>query len=152
MLTAFPSLFFEHERGQKFGLWVLALDLGLVVGPLVGGFVTLLGQQWVQWVTAILLGVLLVIELLFLPETLYPRRLMLSQNWRQMVSPGRSNSMDSDGAARVDIPRTKRLPFLMLTPIPGVRHPKLWDPFVRTAKTFLYPNISIPIVAYCFLW
>lgn len=28
------DLFFEHERGQKVGLWVLAIDIGLLVGPL----------------------------------------------------------------------------------------------------------------------
>lgn len=28
------DLFFEYERGQKLGLWVLALDMGLLVGPL----------------------------------------------------------------------------------------------------------------------
>ena len=28
------SLFFEYERGQKVGLWVLAIDMGLLVGPL----------------------------------------------------------------------------------------------------------------------
>jgi MFS family permease len=28
------DLFFEHERGQKLGLWVLALDMGLLFGPL----------------------------------------------------------------------------------------------------------------------
>ena len=28
------DLFFEHERGQKLGLWVLALDTGLLVGPI----------------------------------------------------------------------------------------------------------------------
>jgi len=27
-------VFFEHERGQKVGLWTLSLDLGLLVGPL----------------------------------------------------------------------------------------------------------------------
>jgi MFS family permease len=135
---------------------VLALDLGLVVGPLVGGFVTLLGQRWVQWVTAILLAGLLMLELFFLPETLYPRRLMLSRSWR---SAARSSGQDRANhrpsasiACVVDLPRTKKLPFLMLTPIPGIRHPKLWDPFMRTAKTFLYPNVSVPIVAYCFLW
>ncbi|RPA88014.1 major facilitator superfamily transporter [Ascobolus immersus RN42] len=150
------DLFFEHERGQKFGLWVLALDLGLVVGPLVGGFVTLLGQSWVQWVTAILLACLLLLEIFFLPETLYPRRLMLSRNWSRQASsasqrrPASGDSVSTSTA--LDLPRTRNLPFLMLTPIPGVRHPKLWDPFVRTAKTFLYPNVSVPIVAYCFLW
>lgn len=28
------DLFFEYERGQKLGLWVLALDMGLLIGPL----------------------------------------------------------------------------------------------------------------------
>ena len=28
------DLFFEHERGQKLGLWVLAIDTGLLVGPI----------------------------------------------------------------------------------------------------------------------
>jgi MFS family permease len=28
------DLFFEHERGQKLGMWVLALDVGLLIGPL----------------------------------------------------------------------------------------------------------------------
>ena len=33
-IFSLDSLFFEHERGQKVGLWVLALDMGLLVGPL----------------------------------------------------------------------------------------------------------------------
>lgn len=28
------SVFFEYERGQKLGLWVLAIDTGLLVGPI----------------------------------------------------------------------------------------------------------------------
>lgn len=27
------DLFFEYERGQKLGLWVLAIDSGLLLGP-----------------------------------------------------------------------------------------------------------------------
>lgn len=27
------DLFFDYERGQKLGLWVLALDSGLLLGP-----------------------------------------------------------------------------------------------------------------------
>ena len=27
------DLFFDYERGQKLGLWVLALDAGLLLGP-----------------------------------------------------------------------------------------------------------------------
>ena len=31
------DMFYEHERGQKIGLWVLAIDSGLLVGPIIGG-------------------------------------------------------------------------------------------------------------------
>jgi hypothetical protein len=34
ILDQFSSMFFEHQRGQKLGLWVLAIDTGLLVGPL----------------------------------------------------------------------------------------------------------------------
>jgi hypothetical protein len=27
------DLFFEYERGQKLGMWVLAIDSGLLLGP-----------------------------------------------------------------------------------------------------------------------
>jgi MFS family permease len=33
-MAVINDLFFEHERGQKLGLWVLAIDMGLLVGPL----------------------------------------------------------------------------------------------------------------------
>lgn len=28
------DLFFEYERGQKLGLWVMAMDCGFLLGPL----------------------------------------------------------------------------------------------------------------------
>ena len=37
-LAAINDIFFEHERGQKIGLWVLAIDSGIYVGPIIGGF------------------------------------------------------------------------------------------------------------------
>jgi MFS family permease len=38
-LAIINDIFVEHERRQKVGLWVLAIDLGLLFGPLIGGFV-----------------------------------------------------------------------------------------------------------------
>jgi hypothetical protein len=31
--TSVNDLFFDYERGQKLGLWVLAIDAGLLLGP-----------------------------------------------------------------------------------------------------------------------
>lgn len=36
-LAVINDMFFEYQRGQKIGLWVLAIDMGLLVGPLIGG-------------------------------------------------------------------------------------------------------------------
>lgn len=33
-MAVINDLFFDYERGQKLGLWVLAMDMGLLVGPI----------------------------------------------------------------------------------------------------------------------
>lgn len=178
------DLFFEHERGQKIGLWVLALDMGLLFGPLsmslslslflslsrpvlsravlscpsanrvgpVGGFVTLKDQYWVQWLTALMFGVLLVLELCFLPETLYPRSLMLSR----MLNSSSASTTTEKGAdpdiAYDDIARTMQLPFLNCKPVPGIAAQKPYDALVRFVKTWSYPNVAIAVFFYSFAW
>lgn len=153
-LAIINDVFFEHERGQKVGLWVLAIDLGLLFGPLIGGFVNIAGYAWIQWLSAILFGVILVIELIFLPETLYPRDLMLTAG----IGPS-SVPMDEKTAAPgtpvqgwPDIRRTKKLPFISITPVPGARHPKLYDTLLRFCLTFQYAVVPMAVMTYCFGW
>lgn len=153
-LAIVSDIFFEHERGQKVGLWVLAIDLGLLFGPLIGGIINLAGYVWIQWLSAILFGLILVAELLFLPETLYPRHLMLSEVHREDVSQPSIEGItvrNSTGEHQT-ILKTKRLPFLNVTPLPGVQHPKLYDTIVRFIKTFKYVVVPIAIMTYCFGW
>ncbi|EME77961.1 uncharacterized protein MYCFIDRAFT_50625 [Pseudocercospora fijiensis CIRAD86] len=145
-LAIINDLFFEHERGQKVGLWVLAIDLGLLLGPLIGGFVDLAGSTWIQWVTLILLGVILVAEVLFLPETLYPRDLMLSRQ-----SSARAMS-EKDSVTEAAVKRTKSLAYVNITPLPGMKHPKVWDTLVRFGKTFKYVVVPIAVICYSFGW
>ncbi|KAK4446759.1 MFS transporter [Podospora aff. communis PSN243] len=134
-LAVINDVFFEHERGQKLGLWVLAIDMGLLFGPLIGGFVSLAGHQWIQWLTAILLGVILLAEVVFLPETLYPRRLM-----------------SAEGQEKGDVKRTKTLGMANVKPLPGMTHPKVWDTLVRFIKTFKFAAVSVAVMTYCFGW
>ncbi|GAB1196855.1 hypothetical protein APSETT444_006133 [Aspergillus pseudonomiae] len=47
------------------------------LGDMVGGFLNLVSAAWINWFNAILFAVLLLLELLFMPETLYPRTRML---------------------------------------------------------------------------
>jgi multidrug resistance protein len=157
-LAVINDMYFDHQRGQKIGLWVLAIDTGLLVGPIFGGFLDLVSPQWIQWFTAIVFAALLVLELAFMPETLYPRNHMLSQ--MPMIGPDEdTNTTDLEkvvgkrsDASLVILRRTKQLLFLNITPVPGMRHPKPWDSIVRFVKTFQFPAVVIAIFAYCFVW
>ncbi|KAI6779418.1 MFS transporter [Emericellopsis cladophorae] len=151
-LAIIDDIFFEHERGQKVGLWVLAIDLGLLVGPLIGGFVSTVGDEWIQWLCAILFVVILVLEVAFLPETLYPRRLMQaryeSRGAINEKSPRNMETAVDDNGPR----RTKSLALANVMPVPGVKHPKPWDTLIRFVKTFKYLVVTVSIMAYCFGW
>lgn len=157
-LAVINDMFFEHERGSKVGLWVLAIDAGLLVGPIFGGFLNVVSATWIQWFTAILFGMLLVLELAFMPETLYPRNRMLSD--ASVASSSDEGPIDMEKAARrrsdasvSQLPRTKKLPFInIVKPVPGMRHPKPWDSILRFILTFKFLAVVIPVLAYCFLW
>ncbi|KAL8731708.1 MAG: hypothetical protein Q9181_004207 [Wetmoreana brouardii] len=147
------DLFYEHERGQKLGLWVLAIDTGLLTGPIIGGFIDLVSAAWIQWLTAILFGVLLVLEFVFMPETLYPRNYMLGR--MPLGSSGEDiekTSQFKEDPAKVELTRTTRLRVLNFRPVPGMRHPKPWDSFVRFVLTFRFPAVVVGVLAYCFTW
>ncbi|KAL4943620.1 hypothetical protein BDV06DRAFT_234500 [Aspergillus oleicola] len=163
-LSVVNDLFFDFERGQKLGLWVLAIDAGLLVGPIFGGFLDLVSAAWINWFNAILFGALLVLELFFMPETLYPRTLMLERMPRQQL-PLRSNSVSdleqvNNEAEKPSVPtpsedlppRTKSLPFLMLSRIPSLPHRPLWTTPLQFLQTFTLPTIPLTILGYSFLW
>ena len=152
-LAIINDMFFEHERGQKVGLWVLAIDLGLLFGPLIGGFVNIAGYAWIQWLSAIMFGVILIAEIAFLPETLYPRDLMLSETRRGPAAlPSLDEKNPGSTAALAQIKKTKDLGLLNVMPVPGVRHPKVYDTPVRFVKTFKYAVVPISVMTYCFGW
>lgn len=153
-LAIVNDLFFEHERGQKLGLWVLALDMGLLVGPLIGGFISLVDQYWVAWLTAILFGILLVAEVLFLPETLYPRKFIMSRLPTTAADVGSGHDPEKKivGAPLEDIRRTKNLPFINFAKIAGVEHPKPWAAFTQFCKLWAFPNVAVSVFFYCFAW
>jgi MFS family permease len=163
-LAVINDIFFEHERGQKLGLWVLAIDMGLLTGPLIGGFINMVSMDWPQWLSAILFGVILIAEIFFLPETLYPRHLMLAQQKRHSSASTTTSHPDDEksiGATEltsapdhevVHVPKTKKLPFINVTPLPGMQHPKIYDTLVRFIKTFKYAVVPLSIITYCFGW
>lgn len=155
-LAIINDIFFEYQRGQKIGLWVLAIDMGLFVGPLIGGFMDLVSMRWILHLCAILFAAILAAELFFLPETLYPRNLMLT---RMPFADSTSGPLDIEKTTRKasvveqgDLPRTTALPFVNFKPVPGMRHPKPWDALLRFGLTFKFLTVSLAVFIYCFGW
>ena len=148
------DLFFDHERGEKLGLWVLAIDTGLLAGPIIGGFINLVSSAWIQWLTAILFAVLLLLEFFFMTETLYPRNYMLDRMpLGKMGGTELEQVADEKGdPGMVELSRTKKLTIINARPVPGMRHPKPWDSLVRFVLTFKYPVVVIGVLGYCFTW
>ncbi|CAI7647144.1 unnamed protein product [Penicillium glandicola] len=160
------DMFFDYQRGQKLGLWVLALDAGLLLGPTFGGFLDLVSAAWINWFNAILFAVLLLLELFFMPETLYPRNKMLQQMPRLDGHKALSGDIEKQRAEDnmdtyvspaeeilpSELPRTKNLPFINWRPVPGMRHPKPWDSVTRFVLTFQLPAVVIAVVGYSFVW
>lgn len=63
------------ERGFVFPIFANAAFTGPLLGPVIGGFIaqsTLISWRWTEWVTLIWSGLILIIVVLFLPETFPP--------------------------------------------------------------------------------
>lgn len=102
---------------------------------------------WIDWLIAIMFGIVLVLELAFLPETLYPRNHMLAR--AAMKETGRGWGYATH---RPEIERTTNLSFININPIPGMRHPRPWDSIIRFGLTFKCPIVVFVVAVYCFSW
>jgi hypothetical protein len=148
----------------------------------VGGFLNLVSAAWINWFNAILFGALLVLEIFFMPETLYPRTLMLSRMPQTTTSTTSTSSTDLEGQTEKSahtppvptpstsastsaeaeaetessempsLPRTKSLPLFNYTPIPGLSHAPLYTTLTRFVSTFTLPIIPLAVLGYSFLW
>lgn len=130
-----------------------------------GGLLDLVSSAWINWFNAILFAALLVLELFYMPETLYPRQKMLLHqsdtltNENTLSATEKQESKGAEqateiifGAFQSNLGRTKSLPFVNLRPIPGMRHPKPWDSITRFFITFKFPTVSIAVIGYSFVW
>ncbi|KIW64825.1 hypothetical protein PV04_09732 [Phialophora macrospora] len=136
-LAVISDISWEHERGLRTGLWILAVGIGGVLGSLFGGVFATINQWWPQYHVIILYGVLLLLILFALPETLYPREAVVASEREHGRLP--------------DFKRTKQIKFWHPIKIPGINHPKPWESMVRFIKTFAYPRIVFSLLPYIFL-
>ena len=102
---------------------------------------------WIDWLIAMMFGTLLILELAFLPETLYPRNYMLAGTAIEKTS-----RVWGYVAPQPEIKRTTNLSFINIRPVPGMRHPRPWDSIIRFGLTFRYPVVVMVVVVYCFSW
>ncbi|KAJ5814516.1 hypothetical protein N7474_006293 [Penicillium riverlandense] len=66
------DLFRQQERGLWVGLYTVSVTNGPHIAPIAGGYITQrLGWRWCFWVPAIFQGVVFILSILTLPETLY---------------------------------------------------------------------------------
>lgn len=68
------DVYFVHNRGMMNSIYVWLLTVGSALAPLAAGFVSVnpsLGWRWVWWITAILLGVCVVLFFFLYEETKY---------------------------------------------------------------------------------
>ncbi|CAK7266068.1 hypothetical protein SEPCBS119000_001833 [Sporothrix epigloea] len=138
-LSIINDVSFQHERGMRVGLWAISANMGSFMGGVFGGFLASINQYWVAYQVAIAYAVLLLLCVFVLPETLYPRKVMLQLEF------------GSGPAGVAPSPRTKELPFINTRKIPGLTYPKLWSPWVVVFRLWSYPTIVISIMAYVFL-
>ncbi|KAK5231418.1 hypothetical protein LTR72_000599 [Exophiala xenobiotica] len=72
------DIFFRHEKGKKVGTSTLAIVVSPFAGGIIGGAVInnkSLGWRWSQWISLIFIATGLVMQIVFLPETIYVRDL-----------------------------------------------------------------------------
>jgi multidrug resistance protein len=129
------DLFFYHQRGRAMGLFTVILTSGAHIAPIVGGLIgQYLGWRWTFKFAAILDGVMLLVIIFCLPETLYirdPTRLARTVNEREV-----------DFTPRTYISRLK----------PYSSFPQLklrWNQFViPSVKMAKYPSVLFPALYY----
>lgn len=88
-----------------------------------------------------------------MPETLYPRNLMLRQ--AAIVPDSSETDIEKHGSgpsSTADLPRTRDIFFLNFKPVPGLRHPKPWSSINRFVLSFKQPVVVIAVLGYCFVW
>lgn len=68
------DLFFYHQRGRAMGFFTVVMTTGAHIAPIIGGLVgQYLGWRWTFKLAAIMDGVMFLVVLFCLPETLYVR-------------------------------------------------------------------------------
>ncbi|KAG9029992.1 hypothetical protein FRB95_004638 [Tulasnella sp. JGI-2019a] len=73
--SSVKEMFFQHERGQKMGIWLLLVTLGPPSAPFIFGFVVQhKSWRWIFWIISIIHLAEFVLYFILGPETLFDRQ------------------------------------------------------------------------------
>ncbi|EIN08318.1 MFS general substrate transporter [Punctularia strigosozonata HHB-11173 SS5] len=149
------EMFFQHELGQKMGVWTLLVTIGPPIGPLIGGFIVQnKGTHWLFFLLAILNLALFFGYILFGFETLYmrvPRSLSSDEDQERVASAlhdhGQSNSRWYSKYAtfhRIDSRPVR--PFEFVYPLLMARRPVVLLPTIAYTIVFAYAGVFITVL------
>ncbi|OQE02518.1 hypothetical protein PENSOL_c002G00173 [Penicillium solitum] len=144
-LAILGDISWGHERGFRIGLWVMGTTIGAPVGILIGGLLGEVNQFWASYHLTILYFILLVLIIVTLPETLYPRDLMVSQ-----TSMCLADNTTTPNHQIAEIQRTREIRVWTVKRIPGVKHAPFWAGMLRYLQVWTYPNVSIGCLSVVF--
>ncbi|RYP69018.1 hypothetical protein DL771_006344 [Monosporascus sp. 5C6A] len=117
------DLWRAHERGKAFAVFMAAPLLGPALGPICGAFISAgIGWRWVFWITSIASLVVIVIAILFLPETYRPKLVQVHRRKTEREAPSHETAGNEDSqklprkiATFIDLMRENlQRPFRML--------------------------------------
>ncbi|KAG6828840.1 hypothetical protein H0H92_006599 [Tricholoma furcatifolium] len=147
------DLFYVHERGKAMGVFTLMLTNGAHLAPIVGGYVARnLGWRWCFYVGAILNGIMFVICLFLMPETLFDRP-------QSEVDVKALASDSDDGERQASFEGEPFQPLMTLKTYlnrlwiidlerPSTRRIKPTDFVIKPFSMLKYPSVAFPALFY----
>lgn len=120
------DVFFYHERGRAMVAYTMCLAAGPFVAGVSGGYIAAaLGWRYLFWISAVLVGVTLVLEVLIVPETLFDREAVLRQEEQVDDNHGNPSTLKAGTVMRENIADTEHVP------------PPAWS-YVQSLKCGMY--------------
>lgn len=98
------DVFFHHERGRAMVAYTVCLAGGPFVAGVSGGYIAAaLGYRYLFWISAVLVGFTLILEVLVVPETLFDREAHLMQEQHVPGSNGSASEQKAESTFMEDL-------------------------------------------------
>lgn len=157
------DIYFLHERGSKMSWYIIFIAFGSSLGPLCGGYlIEYKGWAWGKWLSAILLGINLLLIFFFAPETRFRRSSNPSEGLDSIASSaspsekGDSNKFEhlevgnrSSAPNQTSIMPPRKTYLQSLNPWSGVASDSpYWSLMFRPLPLLVYPACLFATLAY----